>query len=151
MPITQGFGKEGVFLYHYEMNREEFEVLVAEGFDILPENIKQKVKNVALLVEDDVTPDTRKRSGIFPGQTLFGLYTGVPRTARGSGYGIGGTLPDSIIIFKNPIENAARGDKEKIKRIVHDTVWHEVAHHFGMNENDVRYLEKERGRGYQGQ
>ena len=132
------------------MNSIDFEILVAEAFEALPAEIKAKIKNVALLVEDDVTLEARKRSGISPGQTLLGLYTGVPRTARGTGYGIGGTLPDSITIFKKPIEQAANGDAEKTKKIIVDTVWHEVAHHFGMTESDVRFLEKERGRGYQG-
>ena len=70
--------------------------------------------------------------------TLFGLYEGVPRTKRGSGYSF--VLPDKITIFQKPIEEAAR-DEEHLRRIVRDTVWHEFAHHFGIEEGRVRAIE----------
>jgi predicted Zn-dependent protease with MMP-like domain len=132
------------------MNREEFELATAEAYEALPERIKKKIQNVAILVDDEVSGEARGRSGIGPHQTLLGLYIGIPRTQRGSGYGIGGPLPDSIYLFRGPIERAGGGDPEKMRKIIFDTLWHEVAHHFGMNEGDVRYLEKKQGRGYRG-
>ncbi len=138
------------FCYHATMNREDFERAVEEGWNLLPDHVKAKARNVALLVEDDVGPEARARSGIGPDQTLLGLYTGIPLSERGSGYGIGAPLPDTVTIFMNPILHAAGGDPEKARKIIHDTVWHEVAHHFGMSESDVEHQERRQGRGYRG-
>ena len=71
---------------------------------------------------------------------LFGLYEGVPQIKRGVYYS---ALPDKITIFKNSIEQYARTPDE-IKEIVKNTVWHEIAHHFGLDENEVRRIERRR-------
>lgn len=138
------------------MPREEFEQLVAEGYDLLPEWVKKKIKNVAVLVEDEPSAEVRQREGLGPHETLLGYYHGVPLSERGDMYGVGGAvLPDTITIFQKPILNTAAEDcpqgasediyKEYVRKIVADTVWHEFAHHFGMNEYEVRMRENERG------
>lgn len=124
---------------------EEFEALVADGFERLPEWVREKIKNVALLIEDEPSEEVRAREGLTEDETLLGYYQGIPLSARGSEYGVGATLPDTITLFQNPIEDAAEGDPEKIRQIVADTVWHEFAHHFGMDEHEVRMRERERG------
>ena len=123
------------------MTRDIFERLVAEGIQAVPQKFLDKLSNVAVVVEDEPTEEQLKHNHVRRGWTLFGLYEGVPQTARGSSYGW--VLPDKITIFQKPIEEAAH-NSEEIKEIVKDTVWHEIAHHFGMNEGEVRTRERMR-------
>jgi len=112
------------------MTSAEFEKLVAEGLESLPENIRQKMDNVEIVVEKGL-----------PQGPFLGLYQGVPKTSWGRGFGM--RLPDKITIFQAPIENFAK-TPETIKELVKNTVWHEVAHHFGFSEKRVRELERKR-------
>lgn len=125
-----------------KLTREKFEEIVNEGIKAIPEKFLQKLDNVAVVIEDKPTLAQRKKLEIRSGWTLFGLYEGVPQAARGSHYS---SLPDKITIFQNPIEEAAR-DVEDVKKIVKNTVWHEIAHHFGMGEFRVRQAEAKRKR-----
>jgi predicted Zn-dependent protease with MMP-like domain len=137
------------------MRDADFERLIVEGYERLPEWVREKIKNVALLVEDEPSDEDREAEGLAPDETLLGLYKGVPLTARGDMYGVGMTLPDTITLYKWPIFEVAEeelpGDAadekfhERVRQIVADTVWHEFAHHFGMDENEVRSREKEKG------
>lgn len=124
-----------------ELNEDEFEKMVNAGIGAIPKHFLQKLDNVAVVIEDQPTPEQKEKLHLRSGWTLFGLYEGVPQTRRGVNYG--SVLPDKITIFKKPIIQAAR-DKEHIKEIVKDTVWHEIAHHFGMNEEEVRRSESKR-------
>lgn len=147
------------------MRRKEFEKLVAEGFEQLPEWVRKKIKNVALLVEDEPSQEDRKAEGLEDDETLLGLYKGIPLLERGEHYGVGATMPDTITIYQKPIEEAVReecsrydleqddleqenfeGEKHKqmIAKIVAETIWHEFAHHFGMDEHEVRKREERR-------
>lgn len=145
------------------MRRKEFEKLVWEGFAEIPDTFRAKIKNVALLVEDEPSKEICRREGLSPGETLLGLYHGIPETARGEGYGVGETLPDTITLFQFPIEDeaaylaeeelggadATRFEnvfREKIKEVVAETVWHEFAHYFGLDESEVQKREKHKGR-----
>ncbi len=123
------------------MEGENFEKLINEGINSIPKEFLDKLENVALVIEDEPTYAQRIKLRLRMGITLFGLYEGVPLLNRGRGYS--GVLPDKIIIFKNPIIRHAR-DEEDLKEIVKHTVWHEIAHHFGMNEQDVRRAEARR-------
>ena len=127
------------------MNRPEFEKLVWEGVRALPEKFRKKIKNVAVLVEDEPSEDVRREEGLGEGETLLGLYRGIPATERGDLYGVGPTLPDTITIYQKSIEAEARGNPQKIRAIVADTVWHEYAHYFGLDEHEVERREDERG------
>ncbi len=130
------------------MTREEFEKLVAEEFPgAIPEEFQSKLKNVAFLVEDMPSPALRREEKLSPNMTLLGHYRGIPHTARGDFYGMGATLPDTITLFAVPILEQAMmlgGTEEAVRRVIRDTIWHEVAHHFGMDESAVRRREKER-------
>lgn len=126
------------------MPREEFEKLVVQGYEQLPEWVREKIKNVALLTEDEPSQEERKEQGLDDGETLLGLYKGIPLAARGENYGVGMTLPDTITLYRNPIEEAAREDNLPIAQVVSETIWHEFAHHFGMDEHEVRERESER-------
>jgi predicted Zn-dependent protease with MMP-like domain len=105
-----------------------FEQLVAEALDDLPEWVLQSLDNVEVMVEDEPPPDQ-------PG--LLGLYEGIPLTRRGLNYF--GVLPDRITLFRRAIEREARSD-EDLKRIVVDTVVHEVAHFFGISDERLEEL-----------
>ncbi|MCX6765813.1 MAG: metallopeptidase family protein [Candidatus Moranbacteria bacterium] len=123
------------------MERKKFEQLVAEGISALPDRFIKKLDNVAIVVENEPTPSQKKKLNIRRGWTLFGLYEGVPQSVRGANYTA--VLPDKITIFQKSIEEVA-GSEEKIREIVENTVWHEIAHHFGLNEARVRKAEAER-------
>lgn len=131
------------------MPTEEFERLVEDGYERLPDWVRERMRNVALLIEDRPSKEDLLEQGIGDGtdETLLGLYRGIPLTERGEEYGAGLPLPDSITLFKQPIEEAAGGDAEKVRVIVADTIWHEVGHHFGLDEHGVRKKEEERGIG----
>jgi len=123
------------------MKKVEFEKLVKESILELPEKIRQKMDNLALCVEKRPTAEQLRKTGIRYGGFLLGLYEGVPQTKWGRGFGM--ILPDKITIFQDSIEKFAR-TPEKIKKLVKTTVWHEIAHHFGFNEKQVRELERKR-------
>ena len=138
------------------MKKDEFEKLVEEGFLQLPEWVREKIKNVALLVEDEPSEEVRKTEGLGSDETLLGYYQGVPLTARGDLYGVGMTMPDTITLYQYPIEEAAleslpegkvddtRAFEAAVRKEVADTIWHEFAHHFGMDEHEVRERESKK-------
>ena len=137
------------------MAKENFEQLVEEGIKAIPEKFLEKLDNVDIVIEDEPTQKQMRKLRIRKGSFLFGLYEGVPQTKRWS---YGQVLPDKITIFKNPIERLAHSRErqrsvkmnevhrleEDVKEIVKNTVWHEIAHHFGMDEKQVREAEKRR-------
>ena len=125
------------------MRREEFEQIVREAWRRIPREFRRRIHNVAVVVEDEPGRALLRSSRVPSGDTLLGLYQGVPLTQRGLGYGM--VLPDKISLFQGPIERSA-GDPAEIPRIVYDTLWHEIAHYFGMSESEVRASERRRQR-----
>lgn len=134
-------------MYNRTMTLEEFEQIVDEGFERLPEWVRLKIKNVALLVEDVPSEEDRQLQGLTDDETLLGLYKGVPLSERGFDYGEGFVMPDTITLYKDPILEAAEQDGLDVRDVVADTIWHEFAHHFGIDEDGVAKLEEERGIG----
>lgn len=126
------------------MTDEEFEKLIEEGFEKLPEWVRAKIKNVALLIEDEPSEEVRKREGLDENETLLGYYQGIPLSERGEHYGIGGTMPDTITLYRLPIEDVAHEDSLPVAQVIAETIWHEFAHHFGMDEHEVRLREEKR-------
>jgi predicted Zn-dependent protease with MMP-like domain len=122
------------------MDREKFEKLVSEGIKDIPQKFLDKLDNVGIVIEDNPTPEQLKKLKIRKNDFLFGLYEGIPKTKR---WGYADVLPDKITIFKSPIEQSAKTEEE-IKKLVKETVWHEIAHHFGMDEKEVREAESRR-------
>lgn len=125
------------------MPREAFEKLVAQGFEQLPEWVRKKINNVAILVEDEPSQEDREQEGLTQHETLLGLYKGIPLAARGDMYG-GLAMPDTITLYQLPIEEAAREDNVPVAQVIAETIWHEFAHHFGIDEAEVRRREHER-------
>ncbi|HZC74905.1 MAG TPA: metallopeptidase family protein [Gaiellaceae bacterium] len=107
-----------------------FDQLVSDALDALPDDIRSLMSNVAVTVEDEPPP----------GQPLLGLYQGIPWGRRGPYYA--GALPDKITIYRRPIERMAGGDPERLRFAVRRTVFHEIAHHFGIS--DERLIEIDR-------
>ena len=117
------------------MSRRQFERLVSEAIEEIPEDLREAIENLAIFVEDDPTDEELLEVGLDPKQdTLFGLYQGVPLNERDpSGYG---ALPDRIVIYRLPLLKACRDRRELIDEI-RDTVIHEVGHYFGFGEEDL--------------
>ena len=121
--------------------REEFEQIVIDELAKVPERFQHKIKNVVFIVEDEVSREERDENHLSQGQDLLGLYKGIPLIARGDNYGVGMTLPDVITIYQGPTERSAGGDMERVRVVVRETVFHEVAHYLGMSEGEVALWE----------
>jgi predicted Zn-dependent protease with MMP-like domain len=120
-----------------KFSTEEFQQLVVQALDDLPEDIRQELDNVEVVVSDWPTAAELKSVGLKPGQLLLGLYHGVRLTKRGNHYGM--VLPDKITIFQGPIERICR-TRQQVIRQVQRTVKHELAHHFGISDDRLRDL-----------
>jgi predicted Zn-dependent protease with MMP-like domain len=127
------------------MSREEFEKFIEEGYEKLPEWVRAKIKNVAVLIEDEPSEEVRKREGLGEDETLLGYYQGIPLTERGDHYGVGITMPDTITLYQKSIEHAAEEDGLPVSQVITETIWHEFFHYFGADEGEVRRREAERG------
>jgi predicted Zn-dependent protease with MMP-like domain len=121
-----------------EISQKEFEQIVTESVNNLPQRYLDNMKNVGFVVEGDPSPAQRQKMKLEKHQSLFGLYEGIPLTQRGTGYNL--VLPDKITIFQNPLSQVS-SDVEDLKKRVHHTVWHEVAHHFGLEHSRIYDLE----------
>ena len=123
------------------MNREKFETLLVRAIANLPPEFRSKLENVDVVVEDWPTSGQLKQLKIsYPGQ-LLGLYQGVPQIRRGSRYGM--VAPDKISIFQKPIEAQCHSDAETEVKIA-EVLYHEMAHHFGIDEKTLRTIEREK-------
>jgi predicted Zn-dependent protease with MMP-like domain len=134
------------------MEPEAFEELVGRTWDAMPPRFKEQVENVALLIEDEPSEELRREEHLGPGETLLGLYHGIPAIERGEAYGVGGTLPDTITLFRLPLTEEAhelmheRGIatiEEALAEAVRETLWHEVGHYFGLSDPELHVREDE--------
>ena len=132
------------------MNEEEFSDIAYRMWEGVPPLFKERIVNVALLIEDKPSDDVRKEEGLLEGDTLLGLYQGIPNTLRGEGYGVGMTMPDTITLYRLPILEEAAEDRrpgepeeDSIRRVIAETLWHEVGHYFGLSEAEIHEREVE--------
>jgi predicted Zn-dependent protease with MMP-like domain len=125
------------------MDRSAFDLLVAEAYKKIPRRFRRRLQNVAILVEDEPTQAQLARNRVPRGGTLLGLYEGRPLTMRSVFDPV--AMPDRITVFQGPHERLARS-AEHLAQLVEDTIWHEVAHYFGMDEAQVRAAERSRRR-----
>lgn len=123
------------------MNDDEFEKLVESGVALIPERFMKKLTNVAIVIADTPTKSQRAENHIGSDDMLLGLYEGIPLSQRGEYYGTGMVLPDKITIFKKPICEEAALTGSTVESIVRDTVWHEIAHYFGYDEEAIHERE----------
>ncbi len=121
----------------FYISRRRFEEIVAEALDEIPEALWKVIDNVVVTVEEWPTRRHIDRVGLGPGNTLLGLYEGVPLTVRTSHYGM--VAPDKITIFRGPILQVSPANEDAIRAQIRQTVLHEIAHHFGIS--DARLIE----------
>lgn len=112
----------------FDIDEDQFEALVVEALEQIPESLQGLMANVALFIEDDAPAHEPH---------LLGLYDGIPLTERGDNYA--GALPDRIMIFRKPIL-AICHDEADVIREVGITVVHEIAHHFGIDDDRLDQL-----------
>lgn len=122
----------------YEMEREEFEAVVAEAANNLPEAFRDRIANLEFSVEEWANGADYARTGTPSNAMLLGVYRGVPLTKRGGYYNM--TLPDTIVVFRQPLQRLARDEADLRERIRH-VVRHEVAHYFGISDDRLREID----------
>jgi predicted Zn-dependent protease with MMP-like domain len=105
--------------------------------DSLPREFMEKMENVYIIIEDRPTREAAARVGLRGDSMLLGLYEGVPMSKRGTSYGSAAILPDRITLFQKNIEAVVRSELE-IPEKIREVLIHEIAHHFGMNEKEIR-------------
>ena len=120
-----------------QVSDDQFSELVGEAIDTLPKEHLKAVQNVAFVYADEPTPEQRRELKLQCNQTLFGLYEGVALTRR---MGRTNFPPDKITIFKGPLERHVN-TLPQLKEEIRHTVWHEVAHYFGLNHDQIHHLE----------
>jgi len=123
------------------MTADDFDRLVERAYARIPGRFRRRLANLAMVVEREPSPAQLAAGGVRGSGTLLGLYQGRPLTARSVFDSF--TMPDRITVFQGPHERLAR-DAAELERLVEDTVWHEVAHYFGLNERQVRAAERRR-------
>lgn len=117
-----------------KVSRSQFEEMVREALDGIPEEFSEALENIAIAVEEEPAEEDLRALGLDPRlDTLFGLYQGVALPDRGLDYQ---SLPDRIIIYRRPILEAC-GSREEVVGEVHQTVLHELGHYFGLGEEDM--------------
>ncbi len=121
------------------VSQAQFEKIVSEAIDNIPQRYAKHIKNLAFVVDDNPSPEQRQRLHLHNNQTLFGLYEGIPLTQRNSSYNL--VLPDKITIFKQPMEMTTN-NLEQLTDQVKKTVWHEVAHYYGLGHQRIHELEE---------
>jgi len=124
-----------------KVTEKEFEELVTEAINSLPEKFKKRMENIAIAIEELPSQGLLMEMKIKSPYGLLGLYRGIPYPRRGIWYR--NVMPDKIIIFKKPIEVRCR-NKEEIRGSVRRVVIHEIGHYFGLGEADLRKIEKEK-------
>jgi predicted Zn-dependent protease with MMP-like domain len=120
-----------------QVSDEEFQRLIDEALTELPGEHVKNIKNVAILYEDVPTPEQRQELQLRHDQTLLGLYEGTPLSQR---QGMTRLLPDKITLFKQPLQYHANALAELKEQIKH-TLWHEIAHYYGLDHDKIRELE----------
>lgn len=120
------------------MTRAEFLARVEQALAGIPEEFRQALVNIAVVVEDTPSPAQLREVGVDPPGTLLGLYEGTPLTERSWTHG--NVLPDKITLFQGPIEESS-DDEDDLVRAVGETLIHEVGHYFGLSEEQIEEIE----------
>ena len=116
----------------------EFEKLIGRAMDDLPKRFMENLNNVAITYAENPSSEQLRQQGVRENQLLLGLYEGIPLTQRGAGYNL--VLPDKITLFKQPILLLSRHEGELFERVKR-TLWHEIAHHYGLGHDRIHELE----------
>ncbi|MEX1127258.1 MAG: metallopeptidase family protein [Vicinamibacterales bacterium] len=127
-----------------QLRKEEFNKLVEEALHDIPRRFRKTMTNIAIVVEDEPSPELLAEMEIEPPDSLYGLYQGTPLTERGWGHG--NALPDRISLYKNPIEEDSE-DHEDVIVCIAETLIHEIGHYFGLSEEEIEEIEEKYWRG----
>jgi predicted Zn-dependent protease with MMP-like domain len=119
------------------MEEPTFDELVRRALERLPEPFRSRLHTVAIVIDDEATPEQLASVGA---RGLFGLYHGIPRTAYGAD---NAPVPSKITLFRRPLE-AYHRTPDALARAVEDTLYHEIAHHFGISDARLRELQRQR-------
>jgi len=121
------------------MNRKAFERLVGDALATIPGRFRRVMQNIAIVVEDEPSPELLEEMEIDPPDTLLGLYQGVPLTERQ--WAQGNVLPDRILLFQGPIERESE-DEDDLVVAIGETLIHEIGHYFGLSEEEIEEIEE---------
>lgn len=121
-----------------DITDQEFDQLVTRAMNELPQEYITQLDNVAIVYADEPTDEQIERMKIDNNHLLLGLYEGIPRTQRGGNYSM--VLPDKITLFKRPLLGITH-TKEALLEQVKRTLWHEIAHHYGLDHDRIDALE----------
>ena len=122
------------------MEKEKFENLVEDALADLPEQFKERLQNITVIVEEKPSREIYERTGGSAFSQILGLYHGVPFKHRGPFYG--NIPPDVIVIYQEPIEKIC-STEEEVKKKVREVVFHEIAHYFGFDEKELKKIENQ--------
>jgi predicted Zn-dependent protease with MMP-like domain len=125
-------------MQHLEISDKQFDHIISEALDRLPQKYIKGLNNVAIIYEDEPTKEQRVKLKLRCNETLLGLYEGIPLTRRNCGYNL--VLPDKITLFKNPLI-ATSESFDDFKEHVRHTLWHEIAHFYGLDHDRIHKLE----------
>lgn len=121
-----------------ELSDQEFDQLITRAMDELPQEYIRDMHNVAIVMEDEPTDEQREKLRLRDNQLLLGLFEGVPRTLQTGNEA--GLLPGKITLFKNHIL-AVVGDEQALFEQIKRTLWHEIAHYYGLDHGHIHHLE----------
>ena len=131
------------------MDPERFEELVDEAVEGLPDEFAARLDNIDVVVRAYPSRKTLREMGLLGRGTLLGLYQGVPQTERTTAYG--NVMPDRILIFREPVLDEADAQcdpqapeeefEDVVRAVIRRTVLHEIGHHFGLSDEDLRRIE----------
>ena len=121
------------------MTRDEFRACVDDALASIPDNFRDAMRNIAIVIEDEPSDEILEDVGIEPPDTLLGLYQGTPLTERGWAHG--NTLPDKITLYQAVIEDASENEDDVVVAIG-ETLIHEIGHYFGLSEEEIEEIEE---------
>jgi predicted Zn-dependent protease with MMP-like domain len=124
-----------------EVSDQQFDQLITRAMDELPQEYIRGLENVAIVYEDEPSEEQKVKMKLDHHRLLLGLYEGIPLTQRGNGYTF--VLPDKITLFKNSILAVVRTETELFEQVKR-TLWHEIAHYYGLNHGRIDELQQRR-------
>lgn len=122
-----------------ELSDAQFDQLITRAMDELPQEYITNLSNVAVVMADEPSAQQLVKQGVRQGHVLLGLYEGIPQTQRGVGYQL--VLPDKITLFKQSLLSIS-GNEAELFAHVKRTLWHEIAHHYGLSHSNIDTLER---------
>jgi predicted Zn-dependent protease with MMP-like domain len=126
------------------VTRRDFQKLVDEALQSIPEKFRDAMQNIAIVIEDEPSAEALEDVGLEPPDTLLGLYQGTPLPERQWAHG--NTLPDKITLYQGPIEDASE-DEDDVVVAIGETLIHEIGHYFGLSEEEIEEIEERYWRG----